>query len=50
MILMRENPIPGPLEGVSLENWDFFGPKKVEIFRAREIDFPASKSLSQSSI
>ncbi len=26
MILMRENPFRGPLEGVDPENLDFFGP------------------------
>ncbi len=26
MILMRENPFRGPLEGVGPENRDFFGP------------------------
>jgi hypothetical protein len=26
MILMRENPYRGPLEGVGPENQDFFGP------------------------
>jgi hypothetical protein len=26
MILMRENPFRGPLEGVGPENLDFFGP------------------------
>ncbi len=26
MILTRENPFPGPLEGVDPENLDFFGP------------------------
>jgi hypothetical protein len=38
MILMRENPFRGPLEGVGPENQDFFnehsecqlGPKKVD--------------------
>jgi hypothetical protein len=27
MILMGENPIRGPLEGVGPENQDFFGPE-----------------------
>jgi len=27
MLLMRENPLLGPLEGVGPENLDFFGPK-----------------------
>ncbi len=27
MILMRENPFRGPLEGVGPENRDFFGPE-----------------------
>ena len=27
MILMRENPFRGPLEGVSPENRDFLGPE-----------------------
>jgi hypothetical protein len=47
MILMRANPFRGSLEGVGLKNRDFFGPhklsfgpKKVEIFRALELDLP----------
>jgi hypothetical protein len=45
MILMRENPLQGLLEGVGPENLDFFGPEmvtsgKVEIFRAYPFKWP----------
>jgi hypothetical protein len=54
MILMRANPLLGPLEGVGPENLDFLwaqialallvaisGPKKVEIFSAHPFQWPS---------
>ncbi len=43
MILMRENPLLGPLEGVGPENLDFFGPKWSRLSRCH---FRAQKSLN----
>jgi len=53
MILMRGKDITRQLEGVGPENWDYFGawngnehselpfgPKNVEIFRARPFQLP----------
>jgi hypothetical protein len=37
-----KNPIRGPLERVGPENQDFFGPKKVEIFRAHTFQWQSN--------
>jgi hypothetical protein len=56
MILMGANPLLGPMKGVGPENLDFFGPKKVSVFKgpllpmAQVMDLPASKSLRPALI
>ncbi len=45
MILMRANPIRVPLERVSPENWDFFGPWNGNE-RAKRVPFGA-KNIKQ---
>jgi hypothetical protein len=47
MILMRENPLKWPLDGLDPENQDFLGP---EMAKSRVMDLPPSKSLIPSSI
>ncbi len=37
-----KNPFREPLERVGPENQDFFGPKKVEIFRAHPFQWPSN--------
>ncbi len=45
MILMRENPLQGPLEGVGPENWDIF-----KFWNGNEQrHFKARKSLNHSN-
>jgi hypothetical protein len=61
MILLRANPLLGPLEGVDPENLDFLrlkmalallaaisGPKKVSIFRAHPFQWPLKWMLPAS--